>query len=100
MMAKLKNVTSSELGECAAYFDSGLDQLFDITNRIEKGYCDELTDIFGAVRALNNVVRAAADLNTHLMIRAEMQRQRAEIASLAMTSNERSVAVSSNERKP
>ncbi len=81
-MAKLKNVTSEELDECIAYFDNGLEQMFDIINRVEKGYCEELTDIMGKVRAINNYVRAGAVLNTKLMLKEEVQGIRADLAAL------------------
>lgn len=78
-MAKLKNVTEAEISALTERAEILLASLHDVTNRIEKSYCDDLQNPVSAARTFAVVSRAAADLTVHLLARNAMQEQKRDI---------------------
>lgn len=79
-MAKLKNVTNEELTAVNDAIDTG--QLWEIANRIEKMYVEEIQDPVRLAQSLLSLSRAAADVASKLLTVEQMQAQKAELAKL------------------
>jgi hypothetical protein len=82
-MPKMQNVTEAEIkATVEKASDEFLMELFDYTNRLEKGYCDDLAKPADLARSLSNVAAAAARLATHILAKAAMQEDKAELQKL------------------
>jgi len=79
-MAKLKNVTQDELDAAEIEINTG--GLWDIANRIEKMYCDDLKDPAQTAQRFLSISRAAADVASKILSKAQMQEQRRELEAL------------------
>lgn len=79
-MAKLKNVTLEELKALDEATDVSI--FWDIANRIEKGYCDNLETPAELALTFLGVSRASADLASKILLKAQMQEQKRELQAL------------------
>lgn len=77
-MPRLKNVTIPELTAALDSLDDPLQALHDIADRIEKGYCDEITEPVRAARTLLAMSRASAGLAQMVLFQLSLQEQRRE----------------------
>lgn len=79
-MARLKNVTQAEIIDVAG--NPLIDDIRDLSNRIEKGYCDTISSPVDKAASILALSRSAADLAAMILMKARMQEQAAEIEDL------------------
>lgn len=79
-MAKLKNVTNEELRAANDAIDVA--NLWDLANRIEKLYCDEIENPLEIASSFLAISRSAADVASKIMLKAKHQELKAEIAKM------------------
>ena len=81
-MPKLQNVTEAEIEAVRHSFDDPIFVMYDLTMRIEKGYCDDLKSAVTHARDFAVLARAANNLAVHLLVRVASQEQKAELDTL------------------
>lgn len=81
-MAKLKTVTQSEISAIITGTDDALSDMHDLLKRMEAGYCDDLASPAQLARNFCWIARAASSLAGQILVKAEMQEQKAELATL------------------
>jgi hypothetical protein len=81
-MPKLKNVTDAELTAALDSLDEPLQVMHDLSDRIEKGYCDEIAEPVRMVRTLLAANRATANLAAMVLFKLSLQEQRRETERL------------------
>ena len=81
-MPKLQNVTNAEITAAVERVYDLHQELLDLANRVGQGYCDPIEKPIEAARALNSVIRSAADLQIALMTKAALDEQRRDVERL------------------
>lgn len=77
-MPKLKNVTRAEIDALVNASEDPLMTMHDISDRIEKGYCDDIDNPAQLARHFTAIARAASDLSLGLLAKAALQEMKAE----------------------
>lgn len=78
-MPKMQNVTEAEIEAVIRAMDDSLQDMHDISNRLEKGYCDDLTKPVEHAKNFALIARAASDLVVRIIGKRAMQEQSAEL---------------------
>lgn len=81
-MPKLKNVTAEELDGALSASEDLMATLHNISDRIEKSYCDDIANPIEIARTLNALTRASASLVTNVLFKSSLQEQRQELERL------------------
>ena len=81
-MPKLPNVTKQNVVAVIGRAEDVLADLHDISDRIEKGYCDDIAEPVVKARTFISLSKAAAHMAGLLLLQSAMQEQRAEIERL------------------
>lgn len=81
-MAKLKNVTQTEIATIITDTDGALSDMHDVIKRMEAGYCDDLSSPAQLARNFCWMARAASSLAGQILAKAAMQEQKAELEAL------------------
>lgn len=81
-MGKMKNVSQSDIEAALAKSDEFLGEMFDIINRMEKGYCDPLAKPNELARNFAQIARASADMVSKILLHASMQEDKADLERL------------------
>ena len=81
-MPKLQNATETEIRAAIDAADEALGAMQELTNRLEKGYCDQLRKPSDLARSLSVIARAASGLAVHVLAKQSAQEQRAELDTL------------------
>lgn len=81
-MPKLKNLTEADILAARDAIYEVLDPVNDIRSRLEKGYCDHLQSSVEFARSFAIMARACSDVVVHLLAKAGMQEQKAELDAL------------------
>lgn len=81
-MGKLKNVTDAEVVACHVGANDFLMEMHDLGDRLEKGYVDRIENPTMDAKAFMLIARAASNMAVHLLLVADMQKQKDEIAAL------------------
>lgn len=81
-MPKMTTVTRENVGDLMERLDSLTLDAVEMAERIQKGYAETLGDTGEAIHDLTRGVRALADLQSKLILRAKVEAQQAELAAL------------------
>lgn len=81
-MGKLKNVSPHDLMRLSESASDLSAELYEVANRLEKGYCDDVAEPVSLARGFLALTRSAADVATFLLSKAASQEQQREIEAL------------------
>ena len=81
-MAKLKNVTNEELKSITDGCLEIVGELWDCASRIEKGYCDHISNPVEDASTLLALSRAAGEVAAKILTKHQMQTQADELKAL------------------
>ena len=81
-MPKLQNITEADIKAIIDASEDILHSMHDATNRMEKGYCDDLASPVRLAKDFALIARAASDLMVHIIGKSAMQEQKAEYERL------------------
>ena len=76
-MAKLKNVTMEDLNVLLESHNAG--DLLDISNRVEKMYCDRIENPMRVAGSFLAIARAASELAGMILMTGQMQEQQRSV---------------------
>ena len=81
-MPKLQNVTEAEIKTLVDGFEETLGRMHDMINRMERGYCDDLTEPAGLAKEFALIARAASDMMVRVLGKQAVQEQKAKLNEL------------------
>ena len=87
-MPKLPNVTDAELTAAHVAADDFLMEMQDHIARIGKGYVDDIENPTAMARSYALIAKTAGELTHQILMLAELQKQRSELAALRQAVNQ------------
>lgn len=81
-MPKLQNVTNEELNELLGAIEDIIQRGIGISERLDKGYREEIEDTLGKLAAFNSMAYTATRLVSGIAAIERLQRQQRELDAL------------------